>query len=122
MKPERTPKRKVLVVDDDEGMIELLCKVLSDLPVDIAKDGKEAWRKLNEDDYDVLIADFNLPGIHGRDLLRMMLDEGIDVPTVIMSGLPLPEETVKMLNGSRCAVVLKPFSIEKIREKVLGFL
>lgn len=116
------PKRKILVVEDEELLVDVLRRTLSDLLVEVATDGKEAWQKLNEETYDLLIADLNIPGIHGRDLLRMMLDKGIDVPTLIISGLPLPREIASMLEGSHYSVMIKPFLLGKIRERVMNML
>ena len=103
-------------------MADVLCRALSDLLVEVAMDGREAWRKLNESEYDLVIADLNLPGIHGQDLLRMMLENGIETPALIISGMPLSEDAADMLSESRYRVVLKPFRLAKIRAQAMDLL
>lgn len=115
-------KRKVLVIEDEQLLVELLCRAMSDLLVEVATDGKEARQKLDESDYDLLIADLHIPGIRSRDLLRMMLEKEIGVPTIIISGLPLSDEYANMLRGSQYSVMLKPFQMKKIRERVMDLL
>ena len=59
--------KRILVVDDDANLREILSVVLSkkDRAVDTAGDGIEAVALLNQNRYDVILSDLNMPGLDG---------------------------------------------------------
>lgn len=111
-------RERVLVVEDEALIADILCQALSDYLVEVALNGKEAWRKLNEQGYDLLIADVHVPGIHGYELLRMAFEKERSIPALVISGAPLAKEALGLLKDRRCCVLLKPFRLEKVRETV----
>ena len=68
---------RVLVVDDSISIVESLSKVLhvSGYETDPAYNGREALKKLNENTYDIIICDIEMPGMTGLDLLRHVRNE-----------------------------------------------
>lgn len=68
---------KILVADDDRAVQTLLRALISKLghDVSVAKDGVEAWRQLSEARPDVLVTDWNMPGLTGVDLCRRLREE-----------------------------------------------
>lgn len=69
--------KKILVVDDQPHVIRVIKLALDRKghKVDVAYDGKEALRKLHGEDYDVLITDFQMPRMDGRQLCEAMYRE-----------------------------------------------
>ncbi len=63
---------KILVVEDDEKCLKLLSILLKDcgFTYDTAINGLEAWEKIQKDDYDLIISDWNMPVMDGNQLLR----------------------------------------------------
>jgi len=69
--------KKILVVDDEED-IRLLVKTLLEeekFSVDEANDGKDALDKLGKNTYDLVVLDFFMPGMSGREVLENMRQE-----------------------------------------------
>lgn len=91
-----TPKRKVLVVDDDPSWRQMLALELEELgyePV-LAADGAEALRLLEQVDCSVILLDLRMPGLDGHE---------------VMARLPLPPE------GPR-VVILTAAGIDEVQE------
>ncbi len=107
------PTRDLVLVDDDEGVAEALRAVASELGyrVIVARTAAEALRCVSSRSVDVVLADVQLPGMSGRELLDVLRDRHplIAVRTILMSGLFLPPE-----EGVR--YVQKPFSRGRLAE------
>src|SRR5438093_9424110 len=65
---------RVLVVEDERVLARNICEGLRDagLAVDVAHDGAAAMDKLDLVDYDVVVLDRDLPGVHGDDVCRAL--------------------------------------------------
>ena len=78
---------RVLIAEDEPVLAALLAKGLRRraMAVDVAHDGAEALERLAVDEYDVLVLDRDLPGVHGDDVCRRLAAERARVMRV---GLP----------------------------------
>ncbi|MEN3953211.1 response regulator [Iodidimonas sp. SYSU 1G8] len=79
----------VLLVDDDDGVREVLCEYLSELghSAVAASSGQEALDILNgPDQFDLLIADFAMPGMTGLELMLQARADRPDLPVLLVSG------------------------------------
>jgi CheY-like chemotaxis protein len=84
-----TPKRKVLVVDDDPSWRHMLVLELQDLgyePVEAA-DGAEALRLLEQVDCSVILLDLLMPGLDGREVLARLPPGGPRVVLLTAAGM-----------------------------------
>ena len=79
---------RVLVVDDEEGIREIVCSVLRQRGniCDQASDGPEALEKLSQGKYDAAVIDFSMPKMNGIVLMREILKSNPDFPVMIMTG------------------------------------
>lgn len=80
---------RVLVVEDDALLREILCDGLADqgFVVEAAEDGEEALERFHAGGpFDVLLLDEEMPGLTGRALLSRIRAEGHRVPALIISG------------------------------------
>ena len=68
-------KNSVLVVEDDEVLLEMIVEWLgaNGLDADGAPDGETDLSKIHEKEYDVVLADLNLPGISGMELIQKLI-------------------------------------------------
>jgi DNA-binding response OmpR family regulator len=80
-------KRRILVIDDDAQIRESLCKVLraEGYEVALAADGLEGTRQSNEDEFDLVLLDLNLPDSSGWDIFGMMTSSHPFVPVIVIT-------------------------------------
>jgi len=116
---------RILLVDDDPYARELNAGVLirSGYNVDIAGDGADAWKSLNDVSYDLLITDNQMPRVTGLELIKKLRSEDKTMPIILASGA-MPTEELKQHPWLRLdAMLSKPFTIAELLEtvkKVLG--
>jgi DNA-binding response OmpR family regulator len=84
-----TKNTYILYVEDDEGLARLLQEDLQrrGCAVDIAHDGEEGLRMIDEGSYDVLLVDYKLPMYGGFDVVRRLASRGALLPTIMITGL-----------------------------------
>ena len=114
----------VLVAEDDPGVRELIRTALSlaGYEVLVAADGEEAWRILQEQPAQALVADLHLPG---RDGLELVADVRRDrrlrgLAVVVVTGGPAVGSAAAEVGAD--GVVQKPFTIAEITDAVAGAL
>lgn len=104
---------KVLVVDDDAMAGEMTAAVLEDAghSVLLAENGMDAVEKIDANDpFDMIVSDMNMPLISGIDLFRMLRDQNVDTPFILLTGdapAPLKEEEPRL---DDC--VMKDFNLD----------
>lgn len=116
-------KSKVLVVEDDIFMIELLAKDLqsSGYPVAIAKTGAEGVQKFQEENPAIILLDLLLPDVGGFEALRQIrrLPKGNEVKVIILSNIgegPDLEEAKRL--GVNEYLIKANFTLPEIIKKV----
>ena len=80
--------RRILVVDDEPVLRDLTSGALkrAGYHVDTAKDGAEAWEILQQHGYDLLITDYNMPGLSGVELIKNVRAAGMGLPVILATG------------------------------------
>lgn len=111
----------ILVVEDDTIVRMLIVDVLEELEFKVLEaDGSEAALKLIEDTgqtIDLLMTDVGLPGMDGKELAARARELRPALPILFASGYA---ESLEVPVGM--SVIGKPFSIDKLRDKVRGIL
>ena len=115
---------RVLVVEDEEELAELIAKGLRNegMAVDVAYDGAEALYKAAISRYDVVVLDRALPNVHGDEVCQR-LGDGADRPRVIMCTASATEsEELEGLALGADDYLAKPFSFPMLvaRVRALG--
>jgi len=106
-----TPKRRILVADDQEGIRRLISIILTEAGFEVgtAADGQEAWEALLCQHYDLLITDIEMPRLAGIELIERMRWAGMITPVIIASSV-LSEASVNDYPRNQIATLLhKPF-------------
>jgi len=120
-------KRKVLLVDDDTELVELMSKVLDEdgrFEVRIATTGFDAGMMVKEYRPDLIVLDVMLPDINGKEVChRVRADNTLeDVRILCISGM-VEEEKIQELKLSGADEFLhKPFDIEELIDRMCGLL
>src|SRR5947208_7102602 len=83
-----TARPRVLVVDDEASIRDLLAKTLAlaEYDVDVAADGRSALERMRLYPYDLLIADLKMPGMDGLTVIREAKRYKADLPVIIITG------------------------------------
>lgn len=122
----------VLIVDDEAGMRKGAAKVLSrfrvnvpDLDdrevgfnVDDAADGNEAMEKLLGEHFDLVLLDYKMPGLSGLDVLEKILENKIDVLTVMVTAYASIEVAVSATKNGAFDFLAKPFTPDELKSVV----
>jgi DNA-binding NtrC family response regulator len=106
----------ILVVDDDSLFAGAVAVALEKegYRIQIANDGGEAYQYVKDPDCKLLLLDMHMPRVNGAELLILMANEGIRVPTVVISSFrDFTAEELKGFPGV-VAFLQKPFEIDKV--------
>ena len=114
----RNGRRRVLVVDDESSMRELMSKILAlgNYDVDTAPDGSVALDRMRASSYDLLVADLKMPGMDGLTLLRHAKRLRADLPVIIITGFSTESTAIEALNLRAAKYLKKPFGIPQVLE------
>jgi len=121
---EEVPRssRRILVVDDEEVIVELLNEVLVSAGhrVETARDGRQALRKILGEGFDAVISDLKMPGMDGAGLYDAVCRERPEMATrfVFSTGDLASPATQDFFQKTRCPYLMKPFDLQAIRETI----
>jgi len=109
---------RVLVVDDEASIRDLLSKTLAlaEYDVDVAPDGRSALERMRLYPYDLLIADLKMPGMDGLTLLRHAKRLNAALPVIIITGFSTESNAIEALNLRASKYLKKPFGIPQVLE------
>jgi DNA-binding NtrC family response regulator len=111
---------RVLIVDDDAGDVEALQALLREdgHEVDVAPSAEEAISRFKTGTYWVVIADLQLPGDSGLDLVRMLRTEAPATAAVVMTGHASVSTAVTALKFGAVDYLKKPVNPSQLRKLV----
>jgi two-component system OmpR family response regulator len=115
---------KVLVIDDEPGVRDLISEALSlsEITAVQAADGLEALSFLRRERFDLLILDINMPKLDGLVLLEKLRTEGMSVPVLMLSARADKSDINQGLRIGADDYLTKPFSIEELVLRVKAIL
>ncbi len=116
---------RVLVVDDESTIRDLLSKTLAlaEYDVDMAPDGRTALERLRIIPYDLLITDLKMPGVDGLTVIREARRLKADLPVIIITGFSNEASAIEAVNLGVSGYLTKPFRVPRVlaaASKALG--
>ncbi len=107
---------RILVVDDESSIRDLLSKTLAlaEYDVDTATDGRSALERLRLYPYDLLIADLKMPGIDGLSVIREAKRLKSDLPVIIITGYSTETAAIEAVNLGVSGYLTKPFRVPQV--------
>ncbi len=122
-RPDGSPVR-VLVVDDEQNLTELLSMALRYEGWDVksAGSGIEAVRRAREFEPDAVVLDMMLPDFDGMEVLRRMRGNHPNVPVLFLTAKDAVEDRVAGLTAGGDDYVTKPFSLEEVVARVRALM
>ena len=111
---------RVLVVEDHPRLAETVATVLrrEGMAVDVAFDGREALGRVSLADYDVVVLDRDLPGVHGDEVCRAMVADGRPSRVLMLTAAGTLEDRVAGLGIGADDYLPKPFHLAELVARV----
>ncbi|WP_338869246.1 sigma-54 dependent transcriptional regulator [Myxococcus stipitatus] len=109
-------KRRLLVLDDDAGVVSFLCESLEARGYETVglTSPEEALGLFRKELFDLVISDVEMPGMRGIELLNLLLAERPGQLVLLITGFGSVEMAVAAVKAGACDFVTKPFNIEAL--------
>ena len=116
MSSEPLASGRVLVVDDDEALAEMISMALRDVGYDVSITGSVAAASsaLSSREFDVALIDMHLPDGSGVDVLRRMIDEGALTETIVLTGSRDIASAIQVMKLGASDYLVKPTPISEL--------
>ena len=112
---------RILIVDDDKGVREVLTEFLNSLGYVVvgAENGEEALTLYRQGAFDVIMADLIMPNMDGMELLgRVRESKNDDVIFLMITGHPSIGTAVEAINRGADDYITKPFHLEDVKVRI----
>jgi len=112
---------KALVVDDSAVMRKVLIGALGRAninEVDQAADGAEAVQAVQQNEYDIILMDWNMPNMLGIDALKAIREMGKTMPIIMVTTEAEKSRVLEALKAGATNYVIKPFEPNTIVGKI----
>lgn len=109
-----TAARRVLLVDDDETLLEMLSEQLrmhEEFATATAVTAARAIEVASAEHFDVIILDVGLPDMDGREACRLMRQNGVKCPIIMLTGADTETDTILGLDAGANDYITKPFRL-----------
>jgi DNA-binding response OmpR family regulator len=115
---------RILVIEDDPDICELLRLNLSDLNylVDTREEGEAGYQTAAENPYDLIVLDLMLPGLNGLEICRRLRAMENYTPILMLTSLDSETDRVVGLEMGADDYLIKPFSIRELQARVKALL
>ncbi|WP_216214438.1 response regulator transcription factor [Amycolatopsis aidingensis] len=111
---------RLLIVEDERLLADTVAEGLRrfSMAVDVAYDGTSAMERVGVHDYDVVVLDRDLPGVHGDEVCRALLDSGGEVKVLMLTASGEVEDRVAGLGLGADDYLTKPFAFAELVARV----
>lgn len=119
-------KGKILIVDDDPLVRDILVNILSNIggyETGIAVDGLDGIEKAKDNEYDMIFTDLTMPKLNGMDLLKETVRRNPFLPVVVITGFSTIDNAINAMKDGARDFITKPFKIDKvtsIADRIMG--
>lgn len=120
---------KILVVDDSQPMRAVIIKTIraagyGDGEFLEAANGREALARIGENWLDIVVTDYNMPDMNGMEMIAALKKDSLlaTIPVLVVTTEGSREKVESFLRMGASGYIKKPFTPEKIREKLLAIL
>jgi signal transduction histidine kinase len=113
-------KERILVVDDEEAIREMVAKIITSLGHDaaMARDGKEALEILKKEPFTVLITDLKMPEMDGFELMKSVQVEFPEIHIICMTAHGVATTYTEVVACGATDYITKPFSLDEMGAKL----
>lgn len=117
-------KSRVLVVDDDLGICEVVGAMLEAVGLDVATvaTGEQALARVDQEAFDLVLLDWTLPGIGGLELCRELRRRSASMPILFLTANASSKDVVAAFGAGADDYVVKPFRAPELGARIFGLL
>ena len=111
---------RILIVEDETRIADFLQRGLraeGHFPV-VANDGESGLALALEGDFDLILLDMMLPGMHGRDICQQLRMSKVNTPLIILSAMDSLDDVIAGLRMGADDYMTKPFSFEELLARI----
>jgi putative nucleotidyltransferase with HDIG domain len=117
--PDERIKCRILIVDDEREITEILADLLSfDYDCTIAGSAEEALLRLRDSAYELVISDITMPGMSGLEMIPHVKEMVPDTVVVMISGMQTVESAIDALRLGAFDYLMKPFDLRQVEAVV----
>lgn len=112
---------RALVADDDDLMrtfVVLNMAAVGITDVVEASNGIQAWTLLKQQDFDLVVVDWYMPGKSGLEILRQLRGQGSEVPVIMVTAEAMRDQVLTAIQAGATDYLIKPFEAATLRTKV----
>lgn len=115
---------RILLAEDEEVLRMLVVDTLEDFGyiIDEAEDGGEAYKKIQENTYDLILLDYMMPVYTGLEIIQLIRAEGNNTKVVMLSAKSQQSEVDKVLDAGANEFISKPFSPIELADRIGAML
>lgn len=122
---EKNVGAKILIADDDPHMQQAirLCLARENYQLMVVGDGVAALEQLEQDSFDLVITDQQMPHMSGTELIEAMQKRGFEIPVIMITAYGTINQAVEAMQLGAADFITKPFSasdLERVVERVLS--
>ena len=116
---KKIPKR-ILVVDDEQSMRDLLAEYLNEYGYEVtcAVNGQEALRIYEQGHFDIILSDLYMEPMNGLELLNKIKEIKPDAIFIMITGHPTIKTSIEVIKKGATDYITKPFNIDEIKVKI----
>ncbi|MCH4155516.1 MAG: response regulator transcription factor [Muribaculaceae bacterium] len=113
-------KAKILVIEDDSRMAELISRGLEEAGYDVVtkNDGREGLSTAFHTRFDLIVTDIILPGINGLDICKKLKQNDESYPVIMLTALGTTDDKVDGFDAGADDYMVKPFEIRELSARV----
>ncbi len=116
--------KKILFVEDSPTMRRIIFNSLKKLGIENvteAENGVDALEKLQKQDYDMILTDWNMPEMNGQELVEHIrkMDKYKSVPILMITTRGMEEDVVTAIKSGVNGYIVKPFTPEVLKKKMV---
>ncbi len=107
---------RLLIVEDDKVVAVSLKMFLENLnfQVDSTANGAHAWELIQSQGYEIILSDINVPGLQGKEILKLIRQHGIDVELILFTGYGSVSDAVECIKRGAYDYFTKPIDNERL--------
>jgi len=116
----RTPKPKILIVDDEEDIVTNLEAFLEEEGYETltAREGETALKKIEEEKPNLVLLDLNIPKMSGFQILERIKPRETGLKVLIFSGVATEEDKARALALGALGLLTKPIQIDALLQEI----